>query len=342
MKRIVLLVCLTILASCSALRTSNSSGKAADKTDVDKREDMQSSAIRKSDAKKKRIFTDSLRMSGLVNFLASDILKGREAGSPEIELAADFIENTLRQNRVKPYYPGYRDTLENTKKIAYNIVGVIPGVDPDLRDEYILIGAHYDHIGTVNRVNGDAIANGANDNASGTASVLELSRYFGRNKKNKRSLIIAFFSAEEKGLLGSKHLAQKLKNEGVNLYLMLNFEMTGVPLLRKDYLLYITGYTKSNLAEEANAVAGDNLIGFLRTENDYNLFRRSDNYPFHSIYQIPSHTFCTFDFTNYAHYHKASDEPDKLAYGHMAEVINKIIPVIEGLVNSPDQNVKLK
>ena len=118
-----------------------------------------------------------------------------------------------------------------------------------MKDEYILIGAHYDHIGIIDPENGDNIANGANDNASGTISVLELARYFGTHKTNKRSLIFALFSAEEKGLLGSKHLAKKLKEEDLNLYTMLNFEMTGVPMNQKDYTVYITGYEMSNLAE---------------------------------------------------------------------------------------------
>ena len=286
-------------------------------------------------------FTDSLRLWGLVNYLASDNMKGREAGSPEIELAADFIESNLKQYNISPFFSGYRDTLKNTRRMAYNLVGILPGKDPELRDEYVLIGAHYDHIGIVNRVNGDAIANGANDNASGTASVLELSRYFGRRAKNKRSIIFAFFSAEEKGLLGSKHLAERMKMEGLDLYLMLNFEMTGVPMPDKDFLLYITGYSTSNLAEVGNSFSSEQLIGLLPTEKDYNLFQRSDNYPFYKTHNIPSHTFCTFDFNNYPHYHKASDEANQLDYVHMAEVVNKIIPVIEGLVNSSEQRVKL-
>ena len=286
-------------------------------------------------------FTDSLRLWGLVNYLASDTMKGRKTGSPEIELAADFIEKNLRQYNILPFYPEYRDTLKNTKRTAYNIVGILPGKDIQLRDEYVVIGAHYDHIGTANRVNGDAIANGANDNASGTASVLELSRYFGRRANNKRSIIFAFFSAEEMGLLGSKHLAERMKSEGRDPYLMLNFEMTGVPMPDKDFLLYITGYSKSNLAEEGNSFASEQLIGFLPTENDYNLFQRSDNYPFYRIHNIPSHTFCTFDFNNYPQYHRSGDEADQLDYNHMAEVVNKIIPVIEGLVNSSEQRVRL-
>ena len=287
-------------------------------------------------------FTDSIHMRDLVYYLASDDLKGRETGSVEIGLAAEFIEELFVQNGLSPFYPGYRDTLQNIKGVAYNMVGYIPGIDPFLKDEYILIGAHYDHIGTVNPVNGDSIANGANDNASGTATVLELARYFGQAKTNKRSIIFALFSAEEKGLLGSRHLADRLKKEGTKLYLMLNFEMTGVPMRDKDYLTYVTGYSKSNLAAVANSLVSGDPIGYLPKETEFSLFQRSDNYPFHSIFKIPSHTFCTFDFSNYPHYHKASDEPEELDYKHMSDLVNQLIPIVERLSNSKDQLVKLK
>ena len=287
-------------------------------------------------------FTDSTHMKDLVYFLASDEMKGRETGSSEIRSAAAFIEMLFTQNKLQPLYTRYRDTLQNSKAIAYNMVGLLPGRDADLKDEYILIGAHYDHIGLVKGINGDSIANGANDNASGTATVLELARYFGQKKNNKRSLIFALFSAEEKGLLGSRHLAGRLKKEGIDLYLMLNFEMTGVPMNTEDYQVYITGFTKSNLSEVANALVPDDPIGFLPAEESYSLFQRSDNYPFYDAFEVPSHTFCTFDFTNYAHYHKATDEAEELDYVHMSDLVNKMIPIVEGLTNSADQTVKLK
>ncbi len=299
---------------------------------------LQNNAKRASGGK----FTDSSHLRSLVYYLASDEMKGRETGSEGIELAAEFIEKLFVQNGLSPFYPGFRDTLQNTKSIAYNVVGFLPGNDPKLKDEYILIGAHYDHIGIVNMVNGDAIANGANDNASGTATVLELARYFGSERTNKRSVIFALFSAEEKGLLGSRHLADRMNKDGVKPYLMLNFEMTGVPMKSRDYLVYITGYRKSNLASVANAMVTDDPIGYLPTEREYSLFQRSDNYPFHRILGIPAHTFCTFDFNNYAHYHKASDEPEELDYKHMSDLVNKMIPIVEGLSNSPEQSVKLK
>ncbi len=285
-------------------------------------------------------FTNADRIGDLMNYLASDDLKGRDSGSEGIEMAAKYIENYFTSYQVKPYFESFRDTLSNFKEPSYNIVGVVEGSDPMLKREYILIGAHYDHIGTIAPEAGDYIANGANDNASGTSTVMELARYFGTKKTNKRSLIFALFSAEEKGLLGSEHLAKKLKEQDLNLYAMLNFEMTGVPLQGKDYFVYITGYEKSNLAEVSNTYAKENLVGFLPTAKEYNLFQRSDNYPFYSEFGVPSHTYCTFDFTNFNHYHKVGDEVELMDFAHMASLVNKLLPVLEGISNASTQEIK--
>ena len=286
-------------------------------------------------------FTNAERIGDIMNYLASDDLKGRDAGSEGIEMAAVYIENYLKSYGVKPYFESYRDTISNYKDPAYNIVGIVEGSDPVLKNEYIVIGAHYDHIGTIAPENGDYIANGANDNASGTTSVMEMARYFGTHKTNKRSLIFALFTAEEKGLLGSEHLAKKLHEQDLNLYTMLNFEMTGVPLNGKDYFMYITGYERSNLADVSNAYAQEKLIGFLPTAKEYNLYQRSDNYAFHQEFGVPSHTFCTFDFTNFAYYHKVQDEADEMDFTHMATLVNKVLPVIEGIANGPEMEIKL-
>ncbi|WP_108245139.1 M28 family metallopeptidase [Muricauda brasiliensis] len=302
---------------------------------------VQTTDVNPQTTKSSETFTDAERIGEMMNYLASDDLKGREAGGEGIEIAARYIENYFKSYGLKPYFETYRDTLSNFKKPAYNIVGVVEGNDPDLKDEFILIGAHYDHIGAIEPENGDYIANGANDNASGTTSVLEMARYFGTNKTNKRSIIFALFSAEEKGLLGSKHLAKKLKEQDLNLYTMLNFEMTGVPLQGKDYFVYITGYDMSNLAEVSNRYAKENWVGFLPTAKEFNLYQRSDNYPFHEEFGVPSHTFCTFDFTNFNHYHKVGDENSLMDFGHMATLVNKAIPVIEGIANAPSQEIRL-
>lgn len=285
-------------------------------------------------------FSNSDGIGNIMNFLASDELQGRDSGSEGIAKAADFIEVIFNTNGIKPYFENFRDTLSNFEKPAYNMVGMIEGTDPELKKEFIILGAHYDHIGRIKSKDGDEIANGANDNASGTTTVLELARYFGNAKANRRSIIFALFSAEEQGLLGSKHLAKKLKDTGLNLYAMLNFEMVGVPLQHDDYLMYLTGYDLSNLASVSNSYSHQTVAGFLPKAKEFNLFNRSDNAPFHKIYNVPSHTYSTFDFTNFDHYHQVGDEADAMDFDHMANIVNVLIPVMESIVNAPEQEIK--
>jgi len=273
-------------------------------------------------------------------YLSSDELEGREIGTPGSEKAAVFLEKYLSENGVKPYFKTYRDTLSNFKKQAYNIVGFIEGNDPVLKNEFIILGAHYDHIGISKDGGADKINNGANDDASGVVAVSEIGKYFGTTKSNKRSIIMAFFDGEESGLLGSKHLAQKLKKANLNLYSVICFEMIGVPM-KRDFLSYITGFDKSNMSQKLNEYAGKNVTGFLQMEAKYQLFYRSDNHPFYSEFKIPSQTVSTFDFENFEFYHQPGDEFDKMDIQHMTSYIQDMIPAIEKMANSATKEIKL-
>lgn len=276
----------------------------------------------------------------IMAYLTADELQGRDSGSEGIEKAAEYIETVLKDNNIDPYFDNYRDELSNFDN-AFNVVGYLEGTDAKLKKEFIIIGAHYDHIGIIEAKNGDAIANGANDNASGTTTVLELARYFGNTRNNKRSIIFALFSAEEKGLLGSKHLAKRLKAANLNLYIMLNYEMTGVPLVGKDYLMYVTGFEESNLAGVCNMYMGRNQVGYLPKAKEFNLFQRSDNYPFFNEFKVPCQTFSTFDFTNFDHYHQVGDEAALMDFDHMATIVNRSIPMIESIANSLTKMISL-
>jgi len=283
----------------------------------------------------------SVDIEAIMTFLTSDELQGRDTGSEGIEKAADYIQNVFKNNNVLPYFATYRDTLENySDGVAYNVVGFLPGTDSKLKNEFVVIGAHYDHIGLISGGGDDTIANGANDNASGTTAVLEFAKYFGEHKNNKRSVIFALFTAEEKGLVGSKHLAKKLKEQSISLYTMLNFEMVGVPMVEKDHSLYLTGYELSNLAEISNGYANKNLVGFLPKAKEFNLFRRSDNAPFHDEFNVPSQTYSSFDFTNFGEYHKVGDEASLIDYGFMAKIVSESVPMLEGIINAPIKEVK--
>ena len=276
-----------------------------------------------------------------LSYLASDELEGRNTGTEGIEKAAIYIENVFKENNVKPYFKTYRDSFNLKNIIGYNIIGFIEGNDPNLKNEFVILGAHYDHIGTAKEVNGDVIANGANDDASGTVAVLEWAKYFSKAKNNKRSILFTLYAAEEMGLKGSEHLAKKLKEANLNLYTMINFEMIGVPRAKGETMAYITGYDLSNMAEKLNASAGEEIAGFLPQAKAYNLFKRSDNYSFYNAFKVPAHAISTFDFTNFEFYHHVDDEADKMDFEHMTTFINKMIPALQGMINAPTKEIKM-
>ena len=283
----------------------------------------------------------SSELKETVGFLASDELKGRGTGTEGIEQAAAFIENTFKANRLKPYFETYRDSFLVGDKHAYNIVGFLEGQDALLKEEVIIIGAHYDHIGYGKVVENDSIANGANDNAAGTSAVLAMATYFSKKKSHGRSLMFVLFSAEEMGLLGSKHLAGKLKSEGIDLYTMLNFEMIGVPFTDRDYVAFVTGYDLSNMAAKINEYAGSNLVGLSEIAKQYQLFKASDNHPFYEAFKLPCQTIASCDLSNYDYYHHVDDEADQLDYQHMSSLINSMIPVIEKMSLTPTKEIVL-
>lgn len=119
----------------------------------------------------------------MMYYLASDDLEGRNTGSEGIESAATYIENKFQNYGLSPYFETYRDHFKIDSINAFNVVGFLEGSDPKLKDEVIIVGAHYDHIGRRARpVEGDSIGNGANDNASGSSAVIAMAKYFAAKK----------------------------------------------------------------------------------------------------------------------------------------------------------------
>ncbi len=277
----------------------------------------------------------------IMSFLASDELGGRDTGSEGLEKAAQFIEEEFKKHGVAPYFETYRDVFDAKGTETFNVVGYLEGTDKSLANEFIIVGAHFDHIGTGKDVNGDTIANGANDNAAGSTAVISLAKQFAQLKNNKRSLLFVLFGAEERGLLGSAHLAEVLKKKNIELYTMVNFEMIGVPLNEKTYKAYITGFEMSNMAKKMNEYAGAELIGYLEKAKEFQLFRRSDNYPFYKQFQVPCQTISTFDFTNYNYYHHVDDEVSEINFEFMAALINDCMPVLKKIANTADKEIKL-
>ncbi|MCH8535581.1 MAG: M20/M25/M40 family metallo-hydrolase [Flavobacteriaceae bacterium] len=274
-------------------------------------------------------------------YLASDELMGRDTGSEGIEMAAQYLEKHFKKHQVKPFYKTYRDSFMVKNKHAYNIVAVVEGTDENLKEELVMVGAHYDHIGiTDNKVEGDSIVNGANDNAVSVVAVMKLAQHFAENPP-QRSVLFTLYSAEELGLLGSKHLAQRMKDEKQNLHSVFNIEMIGVPMENVDYMAYLTGINQSNYATVFNEAAEEKVLGFFEPSEEMQLFKRSDNYPFYQEFGVAAHTVCTFDFQNYEYYHHPKDEAEFMDIEHMNQLITNFALGIEGIANSKKNEVKM-
>lgn len=187
-----------------------------------------------------------------VEFLASDNLLGREAGTRESVIAAEYIVSNLKIMAIKPllgntYYQPFtarnRKFVKDTDTLFYrqdrdteiiralpeevslrNVLAYIPGKKTN---EYVIVGAHLDHIGIDPHLDGDQIFNGADDNASGVSAVLQIARAFIENgKQPERTVIFAFWDGEEKGLLGSRYFVENFADiNQVKCYL--NFDMIG-------------------------------------------------------------------------------------------------------------------
>jgi acetylornithine deacetylase/succinyl-diaminopimelate desuccinylase-like protein len=146
----------------------------------------------------KGISAKSMRAN--LRFLASDDMKGRDTPSPELDLAADWIASEFEKAGLQPgNKDSYFQVATFRDKPVRNVIGLLPGSDPTLKSTYLLVTCHYDHVG-VRGTEGDTIFNGANDNGSGTVSIVELAHAFGAMKtRPKRSIVFMTFWGEEKG-----------------------------------------------------------------------------------------------------------------------------------------------
>src|ERR1019366_1105841 len=153
------------------------------------------------------ITPNSLR--GHVSFLASDLLEGRDTPSRGLDIAGEYIASHFRRLGLEPAGDdGYFQTVvlrpeDPDSPKSRNVAGILRGSDPQLKDTYVILSSHYDHIGLA-QTGEDRIFNGANDDASGTASVLEVANALAAlHPRPKRSVLFILFCGEEKGLRGS-------------------------------------------------------------------------------------------------------------------------------------------
>ena len=200
-----------------------------------------------------------------------------------------------------------------------NVVGQITG---NRTDEFVLFSAHYDHLGIVQPVDGDSIANGANDNASGTTAVVTLARYFADGPKPERTLLFALFTAEESGGYGSRHFSEALDPDQI--MAMFNIEMIGKPAVDGPNTAWITGFDRSTFGQILQAaVEGTEYTFYPDPYPDQNLFFRSDNATLARL-GVPAHTISTTPIDVDPDYHQVTDEVPTLDLDHLTNTVKAI------------------
>lgn len=282
-----------------------------------------------------------------ISYLASDEMKGRANGSPEMKTAAYWIADKFRENNAKPARP-YDDLIRNysftsrQNTIAErNVIGIIDGTDPSLKDQYIVLSAHFDHIGIKHGLSPDSVCNGADDNAAGICTILGIAKTIRFSEmKPGRTIILAAFSGEESGMRGSRYFISNPPVPLEKIYTDLNFEMTG----HSEYLgrnrYYMTGCLNSNLDDiisEYNRGSDFQLIDTISMANM--LFYGSDNIAFSRIsvadgitLGIPSGTFATSALASYVH--NVTDEAELFDYDNMASLVSYFSDLVIWLSNN--------
>ncbi len=264
-------------------------------------------------------------------YLASDALEGRLTGTPGNDSAAAYIARRYAALRLTSPFPGYSQPFEalsaedahlgrTAPRHSQNVVAVIPGTDARLRGEYIVIGAHFDHLGrstdfALDPEAKDAIRNGADDNASGTAAVMELARIF-KLAPARRSLMFVNFSGEELGLLGSHWFADHSPVPLDSIALMVNFDMVG--RLRDDKLIVYGRGTARELTAEVDSVNSAIPDGHFSISGSDDGFGPSDHSSFYAK-DVPVLHFFTDIHDDY---HRATDDAEKINAPGEARVVD--------------------
>ncbi len=254
--------------------------------------------------------------------LADDEMEGRKAGTPGIEKAAQYIEGEFQKLGLKTFQDAdnYRQSFEKEGLELFNVVGVLEGKEK--KDEFVVVSAHYDHLGILKAVNGDSIANGADDDASGVTAVLTLAKYFKDKDNNARSIVFVAFTAEEKGLWGSNYFGTQVNPDEI--VAGINIEMIGKDSKFGPKTAFLTGFERSDFGEiiQKNLKGTDYKL-FPDPYKEFQLFYRSDNASLARL-GIPAHTFSTCPIDKDVYYHTVDDEVETLDVGTITETIRAI------------------
>lgn len=235
----------------------------------------------------------------------------------------------------KTFSVSFKNELQNVP--LYNIAGIIPGKTK--AKELVIFSAHYDHLGFIDPVSGDSIANGADDDASGVTAVISLAKHYKKLGNNERTLVFVAFTAEELGGFGSQHFSSKLDADDI--VAMFNIEMIGKDSKFGKNSAFITGFEKSDFGK----ILQKNLEGsaFRFHPDPYpeqNLFYRSDNATLAAL-GVPAHTISTDQIDKDKFYHTVDDEVSTLDVQNIIATIEAIAISSKSIVNGTDTPTRI-
>lgn len=275
----------------------------------------------------------------LIKTLSSDEMEGRATFSPGIDKAASFIESEFKAIGLTPLKgaQGFRQSFDKDGKPLFNVAGMIPGKSKP--NEYVIFSGHYDHLGIIKPVGQDSIANGADDDASGTTAMIALAKYYKALGNNERTLIFVAFTAEEIGGFGAKYFSAQLNPDEV--VAMFNIEMIGKESKFGKNAAFITGYERSDFGK----ILQKNLEGTEFTFHpdpypEQQLFYRSDNATLAAL-GVPAHTISTDQIDSDQLYHTVKDEYDSLDTDNILSTIKAIAKSAITIVKGQDTPARI-
>lgn len=289
----------------------------------------------------------------IIGFLASDALQGRKAGSAEGLIVGEYLISYLKELNIEPCYETYAQDFEayrkkgerrysltkpNRKKeigAALSLRNILGKIEGKRKNEYVIVGAHFDHLGVDTQLEGDQIYNGADDNASGVSAVLQLARAFAiSGEQPERTVVFAFWDGEEIGTLGSSFFVENyIDRSAIKGYL--NFDMIGrnnqedVP--EQHAFIYTAAYPAFQAWLE------DDIRTYnLRLKPDFKPTERpiqgSDNVPF-ALHNIPILWYHT---DGHPDYHQPGDHVEKLNWSKLVDITKASFLNLWYLANTDD------
>ena len=307
-----LLLALALTSSCGAALPARQPAKGVG---------PQAGAAKPAEAKK----IDAARLLEDVRALSADSMEGRGAGTKGGELARAYVERRFTEAGLAPLWSSFEQPFElPSKGKGVNVVGYVRGTK--YPERLIVISAHYDHLG----VRDGQVYNGADDNASGVAVLLQLAAHYKGAARPEHTLVFAALDAEEQGLVGARELVRRLLAEKRDVALDVNLDMVGHSERGELYAsgTYHTPALRPALERVAAAAPIKLLIGHDRPEQGHDDWtNQSDQYAFHRA-GVP---FVYFGVEDHKDYHKPSDDFDTLTRDFFVGAAETVLEAVGAL-----------